>query len=101
MSLNIKNEGVHELVRELAALTGATQTGAVEEAVRRRLEELRAGPSGRAARPSSKYSPQEIQRRIAAMERSSAEFRSLTTAAQRTAMVEHGDWLYDEAGLPK
>ncbi|SFS09804.1 Rv0623-like transcription factor [Agrococcus baldri] len=100
MSLNIKNERIHELVRELAALTGATQTGAVEEAVRRRLEELHA-TAGRRARPAPKYSQEEIQRRITAMERSAEEFRSLTTAEQRRGMVEHEDWLYDEGGLPK
>lgn len=40
MSLNIKNEQTHRLVRQLAELTGQTQTSAVEDAVRRRLEEL-------------------------------------------------------------
>lgn len=40
MSLNIKNERVHEMVRRLAELTGQSQTGAVEDAVRRRLEEM-------------------------------------------------------------
>ena len=36
MSLNIKNERVHELARQAAKATGRTQTGAVELA----LEEL-------------------------------------------------------------
>ncbi|MGY1551540.1 type II toxin-antitoxin system VapB family antitoxin [Microbacterium sp. A588] len=40
MSLNIKNEEVHALVRRLAELTGQSQTSAVEDAVRRRLEEV-------------------------------------------------------------
>lgn len=40
MSLNIKNERVHEMVRRLAELTGQSQTGAVEDAVRRRLDEV-------------------------------------------------------------
>ena len=40
MSLNIKNEETHRLVRELAERTGQSQTGAVEDAVRRRLAEL-------------------------------------------------------------
>ncbi len=40
MSLNIKNEETHRLVRQLAELTGQSQTSAVEDAVRRRLEEL-------------------------------------------------------------
>jgi antitoxin VapB len=40
MSLNIKNEETHRLVRQLAELTGQSQTSAVEDAVRRRLAEL-------------------------------------------------------------
>ena len=40
MSLNIKNEETHRLVRRLAELTGQSQTGAVEDAVRRRIAEL-------------------------------------------------------------
>ncbi len=42
MSLNIKNEATHALVRELAALRGVSQTDAVDEAVRARLAELNA-----------------------------------------------------------
>ena len=37
MSLNIKNERTHALVRELAELTGLSQTSAVEDAVRDEL----------------------------------------------------------------
>lgn len=44
MSLNIKNEHVHELAREAARATGKTQTGAIEEALERLLEEYRDGP---------------------------------------------------------
>lgn len=33
MGLNIKNERVHELARQAAALTGNSQTGAIEEAL--------------------------------------------------------------------
>lgn len=42
MSLNIKNEGVHAAVRELAERLGVSQTSAVEMAVRARLEQLEA-----------------------------------------------------------
>ncbi|MBN9215259.1 MAG: hypothetical protein ABS62_01970 [Microbacterium sp. SCN 70-200] len=42
MSLNIKNEDVHAAVRELAERLGVSQTSAVEQAVRARLEELKA-----------------------------------------------------------
>lgn len=50
MSLNIKNERVHDLARQAAVVTGKTQTGAVEEALERLLadygrdpQQLRAG----------------------------------------------------------
>lgn len=33
MSLNIKNEYVHDLARQAAAVTGKTQTGAMQEAL--------------------------------------------------------------------
>jgi antitoxin VapB len=41
VSLNIKNERTHALVRELATLRGVNQTDAVTEAVERRIAELR------------------------------------------------------------
>jgi antitoxin VapB len=40
MSLNIKNEEVHELVRTAAKLTGKSQTSVVEEALRRYLRQV-------------------------------------------------------------
>ncbi|MEV6555556.1 type II toxin-antitoxin system VapB family antitoxin [Nocardia sp. NPDC051756] len=40
MSLNIKNEAVHALVREAAERTGMSQTSVVEEALKRMLKEL-------------------------------------------------------------
>jgi antitoxin VapB len=95
MSLNIKNERTHALVRQLAELTGMSQTSAVEDAVRRRLEELQAGAG------ETRASEAEIERRIAAMKRISAAFLAETTPEQREAMRNHGDWLYDEYGLPK
>lgn len=101
MSLNIKNEQTHAMVRELAELTDMTQTGAVEDAVRRRLDELRSAPTGGPRPPRPKYAPEELTRRIASMERSAAAFRSVTTAEQRAAMADHGAWLYDDAGLPR
>lgn len=50
MSLNIKNEETHRLVRQLAELTGQSQTSAVHDAVRRRLEELERTESLKARR---------------------------------------------------
>jgi antitoxin VapB len=46
MSLNIKNEKTHRLVRELARATGETMTTAVDRAVRERLERVRGKSKG-------------------------------------------------------
>jgi antitoxin VapB len=88
MSLNIKNEETHRLVRQLAELTGQSQTSAVEDAVRRRLAEL--------------TREQEVERR----------YRVLGEIIQRAqeAAATDPDWLrqdwdaelYDEeTGLPR
>jgi antitoxin VapB len=42
MGLNIKNADTERAIRELADLTGESLTGAVSEAVRERLERVRA-----------------------------------------------------------
>jgi antitoxin VapB len=85
MSLNIKNEETHRLVRRLAELTGQSQTSAVEDAVRRRLDELE-HENAREAR---------IQRLL--------EIGRQTAAAMDPEMrrISHGDLLYDEMGLPR
>ncbi len=94
MSLNIKNEGTHALVRELAALTGMSQTSAVEDAVRRRLDELR--ERGTVAR----FSKSEFAHRRAEIERIIDSLHAETTAEQRAAMTRADEELYDELGLP-
>ncbi len=87
MSLNIKNETTHELVRRLAALTGQSQTSAVEDAVRRRLAELE-GAEERGRR--------ERRARIdAAIER----FQRLPDVGP--SYEEIMEEMYDEAGLPR
>jgi antitoxin VapB len=84
MSLNIKNEETHRLIRTLAALTGESMTAAVTEAVRERIERLRmAQPAGLAERLLA------IGRDCAA--KLEEPYRS----------AEHGDLLYDERGLPR
>ena len=83
MALNIKNEETHQLVRELAALTGESMTQAVTEAVRERLEKVRREKESR--------------------------FEHLMAIAKETAPLlrdlppstEIGDLLYDERGLPR
>jgi antitoxin VapB len=85
VSLNIKNEETHRLVRQLAELTGQSQTSAVEDAVRRRIAEIERD-NDREAR---------IQRLL--------EIGRQTAAAMNPEMkkIPHGDFLYDEMGLPR
>ena len=84
MSLNIKSEEAHRLVRELARLTGESMTAAVTEAVRERLDRIRREQDvGLADRLLA------IGKDCAA--RLKEPFRS----------VDHADLLYDEQGLPR
>lgn len=87
MSLNIKNEKVHDLVRQLAELTGQSQTSAVEDAVRRRLDEVRGMEERRRAE------------RIAAIDRIVNEVRALPVVGP--TYDEIMDDMYDEMGLPR
>jgi antitoxin VapB len=84
MSLNIKNERTHALVRELATLTGMSQTEAVEDSVRRRLDELKndADREGR-------------------VERILALGRQMAPGLRAAGLIDHAELLYDENGLPK
>ncbi|QDP96428.1 antitoxin [Microlunatus elymi] len=88
MSLNIKNERTHALVRELAELTGQSQTSAVEDAVRRRLEELR-GEADREER---------IERLLADLKKARDEFGPIEESED---WDPRGDFLYDAYGVPK
>ena len=87
MSLNIKNETVHDLVRRLAELTGQSQTSAVEDAVRRRLEEIQ----GDAARDR-----EERARRI---DEAIARLQALPVVGP--SYEEMREDMYDEWGLPR
>lgn len=88
MGLNIKNERTHQLVRQLAELTGTSQTSAVEDAVRRRLQQLRADDDHVAV---------EVQEILVLAD----EFAAHLTADQREALSHADDELYDDAGLPR
>lgn len=84
MSLNIKDEETHRLARELAQLTGESQSTAVTIAIRERLDRLHSeGHPGLADRLLA------IGRNTAP--RLKEPFRS----------AEHGELLYDEHGLPR
>ena len=84
MSLNIKNEETCRLAGELAKLTGDTMTGAITVALRERLQ-----------RESRRRS---IETRVQEL-RAIAE-RCAALLGPGPSAVEHGDFLYDERGLP-
>lgn len=83
MALNINNEETRRLAVELAELTGETMTGAITIALRERLERQR-----------------EIQERLRNMRAISKRCAAMIRNDWPSA-VEHGDFLYDEQGLPK
>ena len=86
MSLTIKSPEARRLAGELARLTGETMTGAVTVALRERLARVRAG-----GEKATLEELREIARRLAAKLRG-------TTGPGST---DHGDYFYDEIGLPK
>ena len=85
MSLNINNDETSRLADELAQLTGETLTDAVTAALKERLERERR--------------QRDVQARA----------EKLHAIGQRCAKLlrdgpsatDHGDFLYDEAGLPR
>ena len=84
MSLNIKNEKTHRLVRELARATGESMTAAVDKAVQERLERVRGGKKG------------NLAERLLQIGRECAPLWK-----EPYKSIDHGDLLYDEKGLPK
>jgi antitoxin VapB len=86
MSLNIKNERTHALVRELAVVSGMSQTEAVEDAVRRRLAQLSTeseeAPTGR-------------------LDRVMALAAEISNELGPESFGDVTEWLYDENGLPQ
>jgi antitoxin VapB len=84
MSLNIKNEKTHRLVRELARATGESMTAAVDKAVKERLERVRRDKKG------------NLAERLLQIGRESAPLWK-----EPYKSMDHADLLYDEKGLPK
>jgi antitoxin VapB len=84
MSLNIKNEKTHRLVRELARATGESMTAAVDKAVRERLERVRRNKKGNLA-----------ERLLQIGKECAAHMK------EPYLSIDHGEMLYDEKGLPK
>ena len=85
MSLNIKNEETYRLARELAQLTGETMTGAITVALRERLE-----------RERKERDAESLLQDLKAI-----ALRCASTLRDGPSAIEHGDFLYDERGLPK
>ncbi|HSO29432.1 MAG TPA: type II toxin-antitoxin system VapB family antitoxin [Candidatus Sulfomarinibacteraceae bacterium] len=90
MSLNIKNPETYRLVKELADETGQSMTAAVTEAVRERLERLRA---------SAADSEAEIEARVQRMEAIAAVIREHSPPGYWDQ--DFDELLYDDLGLPK
>jgi antitoxin VapB len=84
MSLNIKNEKTHRLVRELARATGESMTAAVDKAVQERLDRLRRNKQG------------SLADRLLQIGRECAAHMK-----EPYLSIDHGEMLYDEKGLPK
>ena len=84
MTLNIKNEETHQFVKEPKQLTGKTMTGAITLALREKLDRERRERS--------------VEARIQKLRAIRKRCRSLLKDGP--SAVEHGDFLYDENGLP-
>ncbi len=83
MSLNIKSESVHELARQIAFAEGVSMTSAVEDALRRRLGELKNDERRHRARMLLE------------------EIWDGLGDEDRRAVRQIEDEMYDEAGLPR
>ncbi|GAA1146349.1 type II toxin-antitoxin system VapB family antitoxin [Ornithinicoccus hortensis] len=86
MSLNIKNQRVHDLAREAARRTGTTKTSAIEAA----LDQYLAGLDAPAAR----------EQRRARVEAVLADIDLRLSDADRAALRRDLEDLYDDQGLP-
>jgi antitoxin VapB len=84
MSLNIKNERTHKLIRQLARLTGESMTAAVEQSVRERLDRVRTRQGSGLA-----------ERLLKIGKECAAHLK------EPYKSIDHGELLYDEKGLPK
>jgi antitoxin VapB len=85
MGLNIKNDATHRLIRELAQITGETQTAAVTNAVKEKLARVR-----RAEKPGA------LSARLLAIGQDCA-----THLREPYRSANPDDLLYGEDGLPK
>jgi antitoxin VapB len=82
MGINIKNPETERLIRELAAITGQSQTAVVTDAVRERLHRF--------------HRERDLADRLLAIGRACAPHWK-----EPYKSIDHGDLFYDEEGLPK
>jgi antitoxin VapB len=87
VALNIKNRETEELAHQLADATGESLTGAVTAALRERLARVKGGDQA------------EIAGRVERLRALSKDAAGRWVEPYRSA--DHGDLLYDEAGLPR
>ena len=85
MSLNIKNEETCQLASELAQLTGETKTGAITVALRERME-----------REKKQRGVETLVQDLLAI-----GLRCASTLGDGPSATSHGEFLYDERGLPE
>ncbi len=90
MGLNINNPETYRLVKELADATGQTMTGAVTEAVRQQLEQLRAAEAA---------GDDDVETRLARVLELAVEIRR--GAPPGYFDQDFDALLYDETGLPR
>ena len=83
MSLNIKDEEVHKMAAEWAAIRGVSMTAVVKDLLKKQLE---------AERP--KEDPGAKAKRLIAW------VRKLNKGRKQTGVTSDHSWLYDENGLP-
>jgi antitoxin VapB len=94
--LNIKDSETSRLVRELAELTGETQTEAVRTAVRERLDRERKARDQHTA-AQAKLQQRELARTLARIRR----IQETIKASGLVGNMLSDDDLYDESGLPE
>lgn len=80
MALNIKDAAVHEAVKQIAKITGESQTQAVANAVNERL---------------ARVQTDDLAARILAIGQ-----RTASRMSPGTKRLDHGEPLYDDRGLP-
>ena len=114
MIIRIEDAETCRLAKELAQLTGETITGAVTSALREHLTRERQARDTEALIRDLEAISQECAAGLetgpsATRRGAGTRFQALKAIAQRCAArlgpgpsaVEHGDFLYDERGLPK